>query len=76
MHAHVEQVEQAAAYLAAGVTTVRDEGNILDFITGVRDAVESGRGVGPRVIVDGLVDSDDKQALGTLRVNSKRTSRR
>ncbi len=70
MHAHVEQVEQAAAYLAAGVTTVRDEGNILAFITAVRDAVDSGRGVGPRVIVDCLVDSDDKQALGTLRVNA------
>jgi len=70
MHAHIEQVEQAAAYLAAGVTTVRDEGNILSFITAVRDAVDGGRGVGPRVIVDCLVDSDDKQALGTLRVNS------
>jgi imidazolonepropionase-like amidohydrolase len=70
MHAHVEQVEQAAAYLAAGVTTVRDEGNILPFITALRDAVDGGRGVGPRVIVDCLVDSDDKMALGTLRVNS------
>lgn len=70
MHAHVEQVEQAAAYLAAGVTSVRDEGNILPFITAVRDAVDGGRGVGPRVVVDCLVDSDDKQALGTLRVNS------
>ena len=70
MHAHVEQVEQAAAYLAAGVTTVRDEGNILPFITAVRDAIEAGRGVGPRVIADCLVDSDDRQALGTLRVNS------
>jgi imidazolonepropionase-like amidohydrolase len=70
MHAHVEQVEQAAAYLAAGVTTVRDEGNILPFITAVRDAVETGRGVGPRVIVDCLVDSDGKRALGTLRVNA------
>jgi imidazolonepropionase-like amidohydrolase len=72
MHAHVEQVEQAAAYLAAGVTTVRDEGNILPFITAVRDAVEAGHGVGPRVIFDCLVDSDDRQALGTLRVNAVR----
>lgn len=70
MHAHVEQVEQAAAYLAAGVTTVRDEGNILSFITAVRDAIDSGKGVGPRVIVDCLVDSDSKMALGTLRVNA------
>jgi imidazolonepropionase-like amidohydrolase len=70
MHAHLEQVEQAAAYLAAGVTTVRDEGNILSFITAVRDAIDGGRGVGPCVIVDCLVDSDHKQALGTLRVNA------
>jgi imidazolonepropionase-like amidohydrolase len=71
MHAHVEQVEQAAAYLAAGVTTVRDLGNIMEFITAVRDAIEGGRGVGPRIIVDGLVDSTGKLALGTLRVDSE-----
>lgn len=70
MHAHLQQVEQAAAYLAAGVTTVRDEGNILSFITAVRDAIDVGKGVGPRVIVDCLVDSDAKQAIGTLRVNT------
>jgi imidazolonepropionase-like amidohydrolase len=70
MHAHLQQVEQAAAYLAAGVTTVRDEGNILAFITSVRDAIDAGRGVGPRVIVDCLVDGDAKTALGTLRVNA------
>jgi imidazolonepropionase-like amidohydrolase len=69
MHAHLEQVEQAAAYLGAGVTTVRDEGNILAFITAIRDAVEAGQGVGPRVIVDCLVDTESKMALGTLRVN-------
>lgn len=71
MHAHVEQVEQAPAYLAAGVTTVRDVGNIMEFITAVRDAIEGGRGIGPRVIVDGLVDSTGKLALGTLRVDSE-----
>ncbi len=69
MHAHFEQVEQAAAYLGAGVTTIRDEGNILAFITAVRDAVDAGQGVGPRVIVDCLVDTEGKTALGTLRVN-------
>ena len=70
MHAHVEQVEQAAVYLAAGVTTVRDEGNILEFITSLRDAIDAGRGVGPRIISDGIVDSDSQYAIGTLRVNS------
>lgn len=70
MHAHLQQVEQAAAYLGAGVTSIRDEGNILSFITAVRDAIETGKGVGPRVIVDCLVDSDSKMAIGTLRVNA------
>ena len=70
MHAHVEQVEQAAVYLAAGVTTVRDEGNILEFITALRDTIDDGHGVGPRIIADGIVDSDSPYAIGTLRVSS------
>jgi imidazolonepropionase-like amidohydrolase len=70
MHAHVEQVEQGVVYLAAGVTTVRDMGNVLDFITGVRDAIDAGKGLGPRVIVDGLVDGNGDAALGTVRINT------
>jgi imidazolonepropionase-like amidohydrolase len=72
MHAHVEQVEQGAAYLAAGVTTVRDEGNIMEFITALRDTIDSGRGIGPRIIVDGLVDGSGKLAVGRLRVDSEK----
>jgi imidazolonepropionase-like amidohydrolase len=70
MHAHVQQVEQGAAYLAAGVTTVRDMGNILEFITGIRDAVDAGKGLGPRVLVDGLVDGEGTSALGTIRIKT------
>lgn len=70
MHAHVEQVEQGGVYLAAGVTTVRDMGNILDFITGIRDAIERGQGIGPRVLVDGLVDGEGPGSLGTLRITA------
>jgi imidazolonepropionase-like amidohydrolase len=66
MHAHVEQVEQGAVYLAAGVTTVRDLGNILEFITAVRDTIASGKGLGPRVLTSCLVDGDGKMSLGTL----------
>ena len=47
MHAHFEQVEWGPIYLAAGVTTVRDCGNELDFIRSVRDAIEDGKGLGP-----------------------------
>jgi imidazolonepropionase-like amidohydrolase len=70
MHAHFEQVEQAAAYLAAGVTTVRDLGNILPFITAVRDTIDQGGGLGPRILVDGLVDGDGKLTLGTTRIDT------
>lgn len=69
MHAHVEQVEQGAVYLAVGVTTVRDLGNILEFITAVRDAIAAGKGLGPRVLASCLVDGDGRQGLGTLRIN-------
>ena len=48
MHAHFEQVEWGPIYLAAGITTVRDVGNELEFIAAVRDAVASGKGLGPR----------------------------
>jgi imidazolonepropionase-like amidohydrolase len=71
MHAHVEQVEQGLVYLAAGVTTVRDMGNVLDFITGVRDAIDAGKGLGPRLLVDGLVDGSGDATLGTVRVTTR-----
>ncbi|HMJ52385.1 MAG TPA: amidohydrolase family protein [Polyangiaceae bacterium] len=70
MHAHFQQVEQGAAYLASGVTTVRDLGNILEFVTGIRDAIDAGAGLGPRILVDGLVDGDGARAMGTITVKS------
>jgi imidazolonepropionase-like amidohydrolase len=71
MHAHVEQVEQGLVYLAAGVTTVRDMGNVLEFITGVRDAIDAGKGLGPRVLVEGLVDGSGDAAVGTVRIAAR-----
>jgi hypothetical protein len=56
MHAHFEQVEWGPVYLAAGATTVRDVGNEFEFITAVRDAVAAGRGLGPRLLLAGVVD--------------------
>ncbi|MFT3913935.1 MAG: amidohydrolase family protein [Anaeromyxobacteraceae bacterium] len=70
MHAHFEQVEWGPLYLAAGVTTVRDCGNELDFITSVRDAVASGRGVGPRILMACIVDGEGAAALGKDRLRS------
>ncbi len=65
MHAHFEQVEWGPIYLAAGVTTVRDCGNELEFITAVRDAVAQGRGLGPSLLLAGFVDGTSTFAIGT-----------
>jgi len=65
MHGHVSQIEWAPAYLAAGVTTVRDMGGERRFLTGFRDALNDGRGVGPRLLLAGLVDGGGPDAFGT-----------
>jgi imidazolonepropionase-like amidohydrolase len=70
MHAHFEQVEWGPIYLAAGATTVRDVGNEFEFITAVRDAVAGGRGLGPRLLLAGVVDGTGPLALGIERVDT------
>jgi imidazolonepropionase-like amidohydrolase len=66
MHAHYEQVEWGPIYLAAGVTTARDCGNEFDFITTVRDALAAGRGIGPRLLIAGIVDGPGPRSLGAI----------
>ena len=75
MHAHFEQVEWGPVYLAAGVTTVRDVGNEFEFITAVRDAIRQGRGLGPRLLLAGLIDGDGPAALGVVRANTVEEAR-
>ena len=70
MHAHYEQVEWGPIYLAAGVTTARDVGNELEFIESVRDAIASGKGIGPRLLLAGVVDGSGPYALGVNRVDT------
>ena len=70
MHAHFEQVEWGAIYLAAGVTTVRDCGNEFEFITAVRDAIARGHGLGPRMLLAGIVDGTGPLGLGVQRVDT------
>jgi imidazolonepropionase-like amidohydrolase len=72
MHAHYEQVEWGPIYLAAGVTTVRDVGNELEFIKEVRDKVNTGQGLGPHMLLAGIVDGDGPIALGVERVNTQK----
>jgi imidazolonepropionase-like amidohydrolase len=75
MHAHFEQVEWGPIYLAAGATTVRDCGNEFEFITAVRDAVANGRGLGPRLLMAGIVDGTGPLALGVARVDTPEEAR-
>src|ERR1700730_3598884 len=70
MHAHFEQVEWGPIYIAAGVATVRDVGNEFEFITAVRDQIKEGRGLGPRMLLAGIVDGDSRAALGVIRANT------
>ena len=64
MHAHFAQVEYGPAYLAAGVTTARDCGEEFEFITAVRDLIGSGRGLGPQLVLAGLVDRSGEGSFG------------
>lgn len=75
MHAHFEQVEWGPIYLAAGVTTVRDCGNEFEFITAVRDAISQGRGLGPKLLMAGVVDGTGPMALGVERVDTPEQAR-
>lgn len=70
MHAHFEQVEWGPAYLAAGVTTVRDVGNEFEFITAVRDALKTGRGLGPRMLLAGIIDGESSTSWGLIRAST------
>lgn len=71
MHAHFEQVEWGPVYLAAGVTTIRDCGNEMDFITSVRDTVEAGKGLGPRILLACFVDGEGRGSIGTSRLRDE-----
>jgi imidazolonepropionase-like amidohydrolase len=66
MHAHASQIEWAPAYLAAGVTSIRDMGGESRFLTAFRDTIASGKGLGPRVELAGLVDGPGEGGFGTV----------
>jgi imidazolonepropionase-like amidohydrolase len=52
------------------VTTVRDVGNELEFIKAVREALRDGRGVGPQMLLAGVVDGSGPRAIGVQRVDN------
>ncbi|RFZ85649.1 amidohydrolase [Mucilaginibacter terrenus] len=71
MHAHFEQTEWGPAYLAAGVTTVRDCGNELGFIDAIRDAIDGGKGIGPKILMAGIIDGKGPMSLGIIQADTK-----
>jgi imidazolonepropionase-like amidohydrolase len=70
MHAHFEQVEWGPIYLASGATTVRDCGNEFEFLISVRDAIQNDRGLGPRLLLAGVVDGSGPHTLGIEAVDT------
>lgn len=55
MHAHLFR-EDAFLDIAAGVTTVRDLGNPIEALTKLRQQIQDGTQIGPRVLLAGFID--------------------
>lgn len=64
-HVHYTQGEWLAAALASGVTTARDAANEIEWITAVRDAVQGGGALGPRMVLAGVIDGGE-HPLGVI----------
>ena len=67
MHAHSNQVQWAPAYLAGGVTTIRDNGNELEFATAFRDAIAKNGALGPDILLAGMTDGAGIKGNGVIR---------
>jgi imidazolonepropionase-like amidohydrolase len=63
MHAHAANIEWAPAYLAAGVTTIRDMGGETRYLISLRGTFE--RTLGLRFLLAGLVDGPGDTGFGT-----------
>lgn len=71
MHAHFQQAEWGPAYLAAGITTVRDCGNEFAYINAIKKAIDEGKGVGPNILKAGIIDGKGPYALGIIQADNK-----
>ncbi len=70
MHSHYSGVEFGPALLAAGVTTARDCGGEMEFLTQVRRAIDQDHQLGPRLLLAGLIDSGGPLAFGSVDVET------
>lgn len=74
-HAHATQSEWFPASLAAGITTMRDAANELEFIVPVRSAIKNDRiKIAPRLVLAGYIDSGEN-ALGKMRAETPEEAR-
>ena len=55
MHAHLFP-ENAYLDIATGVTTIRDMGNQIDELSRLRQQIDGGTQIGPRVVLAGFID--------------------
>jgi imidazolonepropionase-like amidohydrolase len=66
MHIHFSGVEFGPALLAAGITTARDCGGEFEFLTTERDEIDQRHGLGPRLLLAGLVDASGINGFGAV----------
>jgi len=75
MHTHYSGIEFGPALLAAGITTARDCGGEFQFLTSLRDELEKRHGLGPRLLLAGLVDSSGPDAFGAVSADTPEEGR-
>jgi len=75
MHAHSNQVQWAPAYLAGGVTTIRDNGNEVEFATAFRDGIDEDGLLGPDILLAGMTDGAGKKGNGIIRATNAKEAR-
>jgi hypothetical protein len=75
MHTHFSGVEFGPALLAAGVTTARDCGGEFEFLVTERDAIEKRHGLGPRLLLAGLVDGSGLDGFGNVFADTPQDAR-
>ncbi len=70
MHAHSNQVQWAPAYLAGGITTIRDNGNEIEFATAFRDGIANDGLLGPDILLAGMTDGEGPRGNGVIRATN------
>ncbi len=71
MHAHLSSID-GRLNIAAGITSVRDMANDVDFLLATRKAFDAGTAIGPRVVMAGFIDGPGPYAGPTKALVSTR----